>query len=313
MPLIGPSVDRRSLTLVCRLANSDTVCALSCFACAQLHTWVSSWEKQQPTQGSNPLLHEQRADIAYHTVADTLLRLEQSNLAAFMLNFSLHKFKERFASGHEGNPLHGAEELQEGAHEWQRRLLLPQKGQAVQLLCCPEDVKRDSSCTHGEGDICGRCQIPLCCTCFRRIRKRSGSNTIPMVLCNDNFWGYALAAIWKYNVRWVEAAIASPCWTSMMVYYVEGDGGHLMNERLGEQLFRTAVRGSASTFHMPWEEILKNLQSNCLDKELAQLPRPEERLKYLLRVHVKLGGVDLKKHLKGAHVRPCDFAPGVSH
>ena len=115
---------------------------------------------------------------------------------------------------------------------------------------------------------------------FAAFGKGQAATPSQMVLCNDNFWGYALAAIWKYNVRWVEAAIASPCWTSMMVYYVEGDGGHLMNERLGEQLFRTAVRGSASTFHMPWEEILKDLQSNCLDKELAQLPRPEECLKY---------------------------------
>ena len=92
MPLVGPSVDRRALTLACRLANSDTVCALSCFACAQLHTWVSSWEKQHPTQGSNPLLNGQRANFAYHSVADTLLRFRERKPAAFMLTFSLQNF-----------------------------------------------------------------------------------------------------------------------------------------------------------------------------------------------------------------------------
>ena len=33
MPLIGPSVDRRTLALVCRLANSNTLRCLTCFAC----------------------------------------------------------------------------------------------------------------------------------------------------------------------------------------------------------------------------------------------------------------------------------------
>ena len=34
MPLIGPSVDRRTLTLVCRLARSETLRGLACFTCA---------------------------------------------------------------------------------------------------------------------------------------------------------------------------------------------------------------------------------------------------------------------------------------
>ena len=44
MPLVGPSVDRRTLTFVCKLAGSDSLCALICFGCAQLHTSVKSWE-----------------------------------------------------------------------------------------------------------------------------------------------------------------------------------------------------------------------------------------------------------------------------
>ena len=45
MPLIGPSVDRRSLSLVTRLANSDTIRSLMCFTCAQIFTSVKSWEE----------------------------------------------------------------------------------------------------------------------------------------------------------------------------------------------------------------------------------------------------------------------------
>ena len=64
-----------------------------------------------------------------------------------------------------------------------------------------------------------------------------------MVLANDNFIGYTSDIITRYGVRWIEAAIVSPCWTNIMVYYVEGDYGHLMGEELGKQQFRTVVRG----------------------------------------------------------------------
>ena len=64
-----------------------------------------------------------------------------------------------------------------------------------------------------------------------------------MALANDNFWGYTTDIIQRYRVRWIEAAIVSPCWTNLVVFYVEGDFGHLMSEQVGRQLFRTRVRG----------------------------------------------------------------------
>ena len=45
----------------------------------------------------------------------------------------------------------------------------------------------------------------------------------------------------------------------MIVYYVEGDRGHLMNEVLKENQHRAAVRGQAFSFIMPWDEIVKSL------------------------------------------------------
>ena len=45
MSLLGPSVDRRALTWVCRLANSMTIRSLMCFTCAQLHTHVPCWDR----------------------------------------------------------------------------------------------------------------------------------------------------------------------------------------------------------------------------------------------------------------------------
>ena len=45
----------------------------------------------------------------------------------------------------------------------------------------------------------------------------------------------------------------------VIVYYVEGDGGHLLNEKMGQPGFRTAVRGSCQSYSMPWEEIMEDL------------------------------------------------------
>ena len=81
-----------------------------------------------------------------------------------------------------------------------------------------------------------------------------------MALCNDNFWGYTTDIIYKYKVRWIEAAIVSPCWTNMIVYYAEGDYGHLMMQSLSGQEHRTLMKGTCFSFHMPWEDILQDLQ-----------------------------------------------------
>ena len=86
--------------------------------------------------------------------------------------------------------------------------------------------------------------------------------------------------------------------------YVEGDEGHLLGEQVQHQSHRTRVRGTAHSFHMPWEDILQDLKKNCLDTDLLEVPRPEECLKYMLRVHMRVNAVDLGKHLKQVHVRP---------
>ena len=84
---------------------------------------------------------------------------------------------------------------------------------------------------------------------------------------------------------------------------MEGDGGHLFNENLGEQRWRTMVRGSCVSYMMPWEDILRELRQNC-EVDGTALPRPSCCLKYLLRVHLNVAGHDMEKHIRGLRVRP---------
>ena len=96
-----------------------------------------------------------------------------------------------------------------------------------------------------------------------------------MALANDNYIGYIFETIARYKVRWIELAAVLPIWTHMVVYYVEGDYGHLMSEELGRQAFRTRVRGGCCSFHMPWDDIVQSLLRSCSDEDLTELPRPQ--------------------------------------
>ena len=80
-----------------------------------------------------------------------------------------------------------------------------------------------------------------------------------MALSNDNFWGYMSAVVVKHEVRIIETLVAIPIWTTTSIFYVEGDRGHLLQEKLGQKRWRTAMRGYVSSFVMPWEDILRQL------------------------------------------------------
>ena len=172
-------------------------------------------------------------------------------------------------------------------------------------LCCPEDVNAHKSrrCQHKDEVLCSQCEIPVC---FKFEGKwRTGANhKIPMCLGNDDVWGYTSDIIVKYKVTWLESSLVSPCWDHMLVYYVEGDSGHLMHEIAGAAKYRTVVWGSCRSFQMPWEDVVRNLQATCSDRDISDLPRAQERLKYFHSVHLTVNGLDYKRHLKQLHVRP---------
>ena len=130
---------------------------------------------------------------------------------------------------------------------------------------------------------------------------------IPAALCNDNFYGFVTDMIYKWKVRWIEAAAATPIFTAMICYYVEGDRGHLMNEVMHKAAFPSAVRGNIYSYHMPWTEVFKNLyklqQSN--GKGMEKLPHSPEVLSQLVTFSLRIGDVvELNKWLPQARLRP---------
>ena len=77
-----------------------------------------------------------------------------------------------------------------------------------------------------------------------------------------------------------------------------------MREPVAKQAFRTAVRGFCFSFIMPWEDIVRSVDDAVSDKDLAELPKGPEHLKYLCRLHLKVGSVDCAQYLKEVKLRP---------
>ena len=78
---------------------------------------------------------------------------------------------------------------------------------------------------------------------------------IPQSFTNDNFIGYAHEYIVENKVTWLEATIACPVFSGMVVYYIEGSAsqrGHMMETALGRPQRAWAARGNIFSFLLPW-------------------------------------------------------------
>ena len=278
------SIDRRSLRYVWDTFNDDTVFNLVCMVCAQSKTHTGLVSSRSTDTG----YFEKLTDIQYRRGAD-LINMWQKNLDHFDNNFGFRTFMQRYGTDWQ-DPSLADEDLREFGPtrwEWRRALEVGRDLPSFEMLCCPEDIK----CTrqHPTESICLECQVPICKECWFVLRREKN---VPMALANDNHWGYVVALIKRYKVRWIEMAAVLPYWTCMIVYYVEGDYGHLMNEEVQGTRQRTAVRGQAFSFLMPWEQIVKGLT-----QRVKAIPRDPECLKYMLRLHLKVAGQDFHSHL----------------
>ena len=125
-----------------------------------------------------------------------------------------------------------------------------------------------------------------------------------MALGRDNYWGYSSDLIVRLRVRWIEMAAVLPMWTHMLVYYVEGHEGHMMNEVVGKQEWRCNVRGQCFSFVMPWAQIIREFQRRADEDAFLSLPRSQHTLQYLFRVHLKVAGQSFAEDLQQVRLRP---------
>ena len=173
-----------------------------------------------------------------------------------------------------------------------KRLLVHRVFRQQSIICCSEDIICWKD--HNRAEIRDCCLLPLCYTCLHISSKPAEEHCkIPRALANDNFYGYVDDTIVKYGVRWIELAAASPILNCIVCYYVEGDRGHLLDEKVFQREDPMNVRGNAYSFAMPWDTIAAKL-SQVVEGEVdwSELPQNEELLARTVLFNLRIGNVD---------------------
>ena len=287
-PLVGPSVDRRSIELLTETYNDSEVYQLICFCCGQSKTRTpgkhSEIERTKAGWLANLGLETLDANLGWEQWSET------HGKTAPLVHYGPGKA--------DGPPL----------AEWSCRLRVA--GKEVVLLGCPEDWTCGSAAGHAQGDpnkgvlLCTDCEMPVCRSCQVQLATaRKGKSNVPMALANDNWYGYVQSIIAHYDARWIECAAASICWTTLITYQMEQPHGHLMNESMQGPRGRTAARGNVFSFMMPWQDILQCLKWAEEGSTRVALPHDGAVLAVLVRVHIIGGSLDVTKHLRDVHLR----------
>ena len=137
MPIIGPSVDRRTFKLLHQVYNSATVGSLVCFVCAQIHTRLECHANANK-------------NINYYD-ARVFSSLAERNPAAVDLNLGLGTFLRSYAADRENGrgPFAQSPEFETGCKEWTLNFQRGRGAPDIRMLCCPEDVLHCGG-EHGE-------------------------------------------------------------------------------------------------------------------------------------------------------------------
>ena len=289
IPVHGASIDRRTMQIVSAACNDATIKALVCFCCGQINTsWFGS-----TIIASNPL--ERKSPIVM-LGGRWLIERCMGNEESRKYNWEETFFREQYVS--DSPSLQKDRYLQEDEWEWRRRIRYP-KGMEVNVMCCPTDVISCPESVHPKHIFCQDCAAPLCMKCcYKLVRGRK----VPMALANHNFVGYCSETLIKYKVRWIEAAVVCPVWTTMICFYLEEDQGHVMKEDIFGARHRIAVRGNIFSFPMPWAEIMRMLLESANVSELT-VPHPPEMLAHMVRLHLNVGTNSITGHMKEVCVR----------
>ena len=275
VPQVGWSVDRRTLRRL-RVDLDDNTCqALICACCARVSPGGMGGE------------------IAYISVKHLFDALTPEAVKA---NWNLERYITQYATV-------AAVTNRFDAQEWTRTLPTT-ICDGMQLICCPEDL-RCEHCTPNALHLCEACELPLCRSCVEHMCKQNAC-AVPEALANDNWFGYPTELLYTHKVRWIEAAAASPVWTSVINYYLEADRGNLIEEHVHRPQHRTAIRGNVSSFSIPWEEVLAALAPETRQNtSWERLPHPPHVLQAIVKVNIK--GMLYNEAIEwvaGARIRP---------
>ena len=294
VPQVGISIDRRTLVHLGETFDEENTKCLMCFVCGCKYLYHHGYNKfGEPVD---------KGDIDYHQDIDRVLsRLlhgdeKDSFGRAWEFNMSRKRFKDRF-----GEAVQTDDSFANDTWEWRR--VTRRNGANEEVMCNPEDVLRSLQCRHDEHSVCSKCRIPFCREC-RRLTAQN--QKIPKALTNDNFIGYMNRYFVDHEVTWLEATIASPVFTGLVTYYIEGaqeHRHHLMEETITQPQRAYGVRGSLFSFLLPWEQIQRDVRRTVMEGDLSEWPLSPAQVGRVLRVRFMRGPVEIINKFKELSVR----------
>ena len=294
-PLDTYSIDRRAIMQYSMATADDQIYMPMCFSCARRFPHIASLDKQD---------QKPKNEIRWQKPLSSTEDVKFFGMGAQRCAeiFGLDTYIERY--GHQPGFPDMRERMAE-FDDWQ--LIVPFRQRSLTLLCCPEDRKctseNKSSCM-ARGTLCKDCEVPVCRYCEEALLQPRGAQMPYAALTNDLMIFYAPVVMYEKQATAMELICASVCLTTMISFTLEKK--HRGKERLFDQPVHMqrhtiGTRGNATSFPMPWEEILRMLQDvdQTDDAGAVDLPHSGEELVRWAQVLLKTSGDEGVDDLKG--------------
>lgn len=243
------SIDRRCLYNYVQAVGDNQIESLICFCCA----------RRYPYMAARASIERDNNEVTWITPlsevgADTFCNMSREDTISTL---GFRKYLQRYGHCEKQGP-----NLNEQLHEFEDwQLKVPFKDGDVDILCCPKDrACSDDACIQSS-TCCDKCRLPICREC-RDCLCREESKMPAAALANDMMIFYVPRELYTQKVTVMEMICASVCLTSMICFTLEAkyrrenpfdSEVHMARHRMG-------ARGNATSFPLPWQDILAELQ-----------------------------------------------------
>ena len=256
-PFACTSTERRCLRAFHAALGHPDLCTLVCFVCA----------RRFPYDGVS-----RNAETAWRILGGGQGKVFGRTAQELENLLGLEAYRALYVPGDQGSDA-AAASMQAELLEWRARVTC--ETTAVDLLCCPEDI-RCEVCACDVESLCEFCEVPVCNYCYGPLA--DDGRKPQQALSNDLMIYYAPREVCELNVTFMEMVCASPCLTTMACFSLEKKyrAERVMDELAQSNARRIAARGNATTFPLPWEQVLTQLQDfeDTRAHTAAALPLP---------------------------------------
>ena len=281
-PFACLAIDRRALYNYANAFAAKSLCSLICWCCARKFPYLEK-RRANDIRWTQPL----KRNSGCYEQPWTFAGIDMMKAVDI---FGLQTFLDRYGTD-EGQARMNRARAKECRDDWCLAVRTPEA--SFELLCCPEDhTCKDSVCTRRKR-CCPECWLPICRECESELVDKSGKAAMPPAsLANDMMIYYAPKVLYTEEATVMEMICASVCLTSMICFSLEKKyrSERAFDEKVHMNNHRMGARGNATSFPLPWQDLLLQLRKSdesSGSKVVPDLPRSPEELSDFVSVLLK--------------------------